>query len=109
MTPMQSQGFGHVLVFETPRVHSAVKCSLAVALSDHILDPDGQTTYSFANRVKNRVGDGSLNACRAEHADTFDASRQMRSLFVNHRDIELRHVSMNGDQIIGKRVAQNAP
>jgi hypothetical protein len=43
------------------------------------------TSNPFADRVINRAGDRGLDACRAQHADAFDAARQVLIRFVDHR------------------------
>ena len=74
-------------------------------LFDNVFDTDGEAANSFAGRVVNRVRDGSLDTRRAQHTNSFDPAWQMRVLFFNHRDIELRYVSMDWDQVVGEAVA----
>ena len=76
-------------------------------LFDNVFDTYRQCANSFAGRVVNCVRDGSLDTRRAQHADSFDTARQMRVLFFNHRDIELRNVGMDRDQVVGEAVADN--
>src|ERR1700680_4542776 len=65
-------------------------------------------THTSANRVIDGVGDGGLYASRAEHADALNAAGEVRVDFVDHGDIELRHVGVHGYQVVGESGAHNA-
>jgi hypothetical protein len=76
-------------------------------LFDNVFNPDRKAANAFAGGVVNRVGDGRLDARRAQHADAFDTTRQMRVVFFNHCNVELRNVGMDRDQVVGETVADN--
>ena len=76
-------------------------------LVENAFDTDGEAANSFAGRVVDCVRDGSLDTRRAQHANSLDATRQVQIFFFNHRDIEVRHVGMDRDQVVGEAVADN--